>query len=107
MENNISIQHQLLDKQTKIMTKINEHKGSLLKFKTEMAKAIKMKDEAFVKIRQLGYELKELQEKIEIDQKCNEKYQRTNRDNITNLTQQVKEQANSQKICSPPSRRSH
>ena len=52
----------------------------------------KMKDEAFIKIGELKYRVTDFEEKVDNDQIMNEKFQRQNKDNINNITQQVKEQ---------------
>ena len=57
----------------------------------------KMKDGAFIKIGELKYRVNDFEEKFDNDQIMNEKFQRQNKDNINNITQQVKEQHKTQR----------
>ena len=56
-----------------------------------------MKNEAFLEIGALRNTVEELQEQVTSDQTMNEKFQRINRDNITNLSAKVSDQASTQR----------
>ena len=63
----------------------------------DLQKAIRMKNEAFLEIGALRNTVEELQEQVTSDQTMNEKFQRINRDNITNLSAKVSDQASTQR----------